>query len=104
VTEEVAPDRGAERFLLISYDIVNDRRRTKVHDTLKDFGTRVQYSVFECRLDRESLARLKNRLRPLVNLREDSLRFYMLCEGDVKKIRVLGRGRVTEVEGFTIVG
>lgn len=35
-------------FYLISYDIPDDRRRVRVAKTLKDYGDRVQYSVFEC--------------------------------------------------------
>ena len=35
---------------VVAYDIRQDRRRNKVMNTLKDFGLRVQYSVFECEL------------------------------------------------------
>jgi CRISPR/Cas system-associated endoribonuclease Cas2 len=33
---------------LISYDVSDDTRRRRVYEALKDFGRRVQYSVFEC--------------------------------------------------------
>ena len=33
---------------LISYDVTDDARRRHVMEALKDFGRRVQYSVFEC--------------------------------------------------------
>ena len=39
-------------YVVVSYDITNDRRRLKVMKTLEGFGERVQYSVFECRLKR----------------------------------------------------
>jgi CRISPR-associated protein Cas2 len=90
-------------FVVVSYDIVDDRRRTKIHDTLKDFGARVQYSVFECQLDAQTLKRLKNRLKPLINPDEDGIRFYFLCETDVRKVRVMGLGQVTRLEPFRIV-
>ena len=38
-------------FYLVSYDIPDTKRRTKLAKTLEDFGDRVQYSVFECILD-----------------------------------------------------
>jgi CRISPR-associated protein Cas2 len=38
-------------LILVSYDVPDDRRRTRLAHALKDFGERVQYSVFECRLD-----------------------------------------------------
>lgn len=90
-------------FIVVSYDIVDDRRRTKIHNTLKDFGARVQYSVFECQLDAQALKRLGDRLGPLINSDEDSIRFYFLCEADVSKVRVMGLGRVTRPEPFRIV-
>jgi CRISPR-associated protein Cas2 len=38
----------AKMFVVVAYDISDDPRRTKLHNTLKNFGTPVQYSVFEC--------------------------------------------------------
>jgi CRISPR-associated protein Cas2 len=45
-------------LIVVSYDILNDSRRTRLAHALKDFGERVQYSVFECRLDTEQLGKL----------------------------------------------
>jgi CRISPR-associated endonuclease Cas2 len=36
---------------VVSYDIADDARRVRVHATLRNYGTRVQYSVFECDLE-----------------------------------------------------
>lgn len=77
-------------FIVVSYDIPDDRRRTRVMNTLKDFGARVQYSVFECDLKAEDYRRLRQRLNEVVNRREDNVRFYVLCQEDVKKRRVWG--------------
>jgi CRISPR-associated protein Cas2 len=38
-------------FIVVSYDISHDRRRARLSRELKNFGTRVQYSVFECVLE-----------------------------------------------------
>ena len=46
----------------VAYDITDDKRRNRVAKILKDFGTRIQYSVFECNTDRRALLRLRNRL------------------------------------------
>lgn len=90
-------------FVVISYDVVDDRRRKRVHDTLKDFGARVQYSVFECELDAVVLQRLVERLAAVVDVNEDGVRFYSLCQGDVRKIRVIGRGSVSRTEAFRMI-
>ena len=38
-------------YVVVSYDITCDRRRSKVARTLEDHGKRVQYSVFDCILN-----------------------------------------------------
>ncbi len=36
---------------LLAYDITNDKRLRQVARTCEEYRVRVQYSVFECRLD-----------------------------------------------------
>lgn len=75
-------------FVVISYDIPDTKRRNKVCKLLKDYGARVQYSVFECQIRPGDLRRLRERLRPLLNLDEDDVRFYQLCAHCLPKARV----------------
>lgn len=42
---------------VLAYDVTDDRRRTKLHTALKDFGTPVQRSVFEFDLPSRSWRR-----------------------------------------------
>jgi CRISPR-associated protein Cas2 len=83
-------------FIVVSYDIPDNKRRTKVMKTLKNFGRHVQYSVFECELKRDDYARLRRQLKELINPRVDNVRFFELCAEDVKKRRIWGveRGEV----------
>ena len=91
-------------FIVISYDIPDDKRRTKVMKTLKDFGQHVQYSVFECELKREDYQRLRQKLEALIDKEADNLRFYVLSQEDVKKRRVWGQERTeTEIQAFYVV-
>jgi CRISPR-associated protein Cas2 len=82
-------------FYAISYDIRDDRRRLQVAKVLKDFGDRVQLSVFEARLETLDLERLQGRLARRLNPEEDSVRFYPLCAACVPRVEVLGQGVVT---------
>jgi CRISPR-associated protein Cas2 len=91
-----------KQFLLVSYDISNDRRRYKVMKAMKDYGARVQYSVFECRLLPAEILKLKKRLKPYVRQPQDSIRFYFIGAEDVPRIQVLGSGRVTEEKSVFI--
>ena len=83
-------------LIVVSYDVPNDRRRTRLAHTLKDFGQRVQYSVFECLLDAEALDRLRQRIEKLTDPLEDSVRIYRLCLECERKVEIQGLGRVTE--------
>lgn len=90
-------------FYAISYDIREDRRRLKVAKILKDFGDRVQLSVFEAILSAGDLERLKRRLARQVNPEEDSVRFYPLCAACVPRVEVLGQGLVTQDSDLFII-
>jgi CRISPR-associated protein Cas2 len=76
---------------VIAYDIEADRRRTKVMNTLKDFGMRVQYSVFECELTPQRLDELRVRLRPLINPRRDKVHVFPLCDACFFRSESLGK-------------
>lgn len=90
-------------FLLVSYDIIEDKRRNKVANILEDYGERVQYSVFECLLDKEHFEKLKERLKEEIEETEDKVGFYFLCADCSKKIEYLGRQEVvTEPEVYII--
>ena len=67
-------------FVLVVYDISNDRRRTKLHDALLSFGTPVQYSVFECIVDPKRLKKMKETAMRTIKPRKDRVRFYYLCQ------------------------
>jgi CRISPR-associated protein Cas2 len=81
-------------FVLVSYDIPDDRRRTRVMKALKDFGAHVQYSVFECELSAKEYRRMRERMSGLIDRKKDKLRFYVLCQEDVRKRKVWGVERV----------
>lgn len=80
-------------FVVVSYDIPDDKRRLKVMNTLKNFGAHVQYSVFECDLSSEQFKQLRHRLKKIVKPAEDDVRFYFLCETCMRKMQRLGRRR-----------
>ena len=76
-------------FVVVTYDISEDKRRTKIHSILKSYGQWMQYSVFECNLTKTEYAKLRHRLSKLINAETDSIRFYFLCrccQGKVERI------------------
>ena len=89
-------------YVLISYDISDDKKRNKVAGLLKDQGKRVQYSVFECHLDAKMLNDLIIRLEPFTE-GDDSIRIYQICEACLKKTVMLGRRESTDEAKFYVV-
>jgi CRISPR-associated protein Cas2 len=89
-------------FLVVSYDIPDDRRRTRLHQALKGFGVRVQYSVFECILDDPQTARLQAIVRRIIKRDADHVRYYRLCENCVARIHAVG-GTVTQAPRTYVV-
>jgi len=79
-----------QQFIVVVYDISNDRRRVKLHNLLKDYGSPVQYSVFECYLEPDQITTMKKRVIKLIKKKIDSVRFYTLCDACVKRIEVPG--------------
>jgi CRISPR-associated protein Cas2 len=102
--EKVAPaQRNRRHWVVVSYDIPNDRRRTKVMKTLEGYGHRVQYSVFECEVRPADLEKLKTRLKALIQPEEDDVRLYDLCESCQGKVRMLGRAKAYRQAAYKVV-
>lgn len=83
-------------FILVAYDIEDDRRRSRLATEMENFGRRVQRSVFECHLNRRQLADLMGRIERLIEPDKDRVRGYRLCRKDRDRIVVDGVGGVTE--------
>jgi len=90
------------KYVVISYDISDDKKRNKVANMLLDYGTRVQHSVFECLIDTKTLENLVERLKPLPE-KNDSIRIYQICETCLKKVVLLGKAELTKEAAFHII-
>ncbi len=88
---------------LISYDIADDTRRTLVHETLKNYGRRVQFSVFECELTPTQLDILRKRLQFIVDETEDSCRLYRVCLACLAETAVIGRPDPPGLPNFIVI-
>lgn len=95
-------------MVLISYDVstTSSDGRTRLRKVAKEcqnHAQRVQNSVFEADLDYSAFLRLKDRLLKLIDLEEDSLRFYYLGNNWEKKIEHVGAKKTYNPEGVIIV-
>ncbi len=89
-------------YMVISYDISEDKRRTKIHNILKSYGQWMQFSVFECDLTDTQYAKLRARLSKVLKPDEDSIRFYFVCACCKDKIERIG-GEIPRDESIFFV-
>jgi len=89
-------------WVVVCYDIPDDRRRLRAARVCLGFGVRVQRSVFEAELTGGQLRRLRGRLERVVNREEDSVRIYKLCSGCIRQTEVLCGPGVVEAERVLI--
>ena len=79
-------------LFLISYDISVDQRRNRLAKLLEGYGSRVQYSVFECDLTPAQWKSLRQQITKLVVIAEgDSVRMYQLCAATNAPGRSMGQ-------------
>ena len=75
-------------IVLICYDVATTerggpRRLRRIADACKNLGVRVQYSVFECKIEERDWVVLRSRLLDEFDATHDSLRFYFLQSDDL---------------------
>ena len=80
--------------ILITYDVTDDKRRTKVHRILRDVGDHVQYSVFVADLNEREYIQVRSKIRERIHHDQDQVLFIDLgpAERDpLDRIESLGR-------------
>jgi len=91
-------------FLVISYDIVDDKRRLKAARVLLDYGARrVQRSVFEGYITPRNLTALRQRLLRVIDAAQDSVRMYRLCGGCQTTVERFGVAEPIDEPGLLII-
>lgn len=94
-------------LVVVSYDVASDesgqRRLRRVSKACRDFGQRVQYSVFECMVDPAQWALLKDRLTSEINIEKDSLRFYYLGSNWHRRVEHIGAKKTIDQDGPLII-
>ena len=75
-----------KHFYVVVYDISNDKRRVRLHKRLQDYGSPVQFSVFECLLEEDRYQAMMNMIQKTIKPRKDQVRIYFLCESCLQKV------------------
>ena len=85
-------------YLVVCYDIVENRRRARVARRMVEYLTRVQKSVFEGPLADDRLEPLRRMLLEEIDPVTDTVRIYHLCGRCVPATEVLGTGTFLQSE------
>ena len=95
-------------MVLVSYDVRTSepggaRRLRRVAKVCRNFGQRVQFSVFECLVDPAQWVRLRQQLINEIDEELDSLRFYFLGANWRGRVEHVGAKESVDQEGPLIV-
>ena len=95
-------------MVLVSYDVATtddggQRRLRRVAKMCKNYGQRVQYSVFECLVDPAQWTLLRKKLEDQIDPTKDSLRYYFLGANWQKRVEHVGAKPTFNQEGPLIV-
>ena len=88
---------------VISFDVVEDRIRYQVVKVLREYGYRVQKSVFEGYYSQDEIKECKKKRYGIINCEEDSVRFYPLCKKCETEVGIQGIGKKIEELDYIIV-
>lgn len=95
-------------FILVSYDVstLDDggaKRLRRVAKLCKNYGQRVQFSVFECIVDPARWEFLRQNLIDEISEETDSLRFYFLGSNWRNKVEHIGAKEGIDQEGLLLI-
>jgi CRISPR-associated protein Cas2 len=90
-------------FTVVVYDIAESKRLAKIAKIMKDYGVRVQYSVFELYMDHEDLDEMMGRALEIMDEKKDSVRIYPLCKKCEKQTEFMGNAVYTEEEPDVLI-
>ncbi|HAZ64600.1 MAG TPA: CRISPR-associated endonuclease Cas2 [Armatimonadetes bacterium] len=79
-----------ETLYVVAYDVADNRRRARLAKELLGFGQRVQWSVFECRLEPPRRARLSKVIAAQIDPTEDVVHIYRLCGSCAPRVATHG--------------
>lgn len=95
-------------YILVTYDVDTaskdgSRRLRCVAKACMDYGQRVQNSVFECEVTEAQYCLLKERIKDIIDISLDSIRFYILSKNENRRVEVIGVETAYRVNGAILV-
>lgn len=94
--------QARKKFVVIAYDISQNKRRRMVEKAVKKYGGRVNLSVFECMLTESQFGKLQEEIAKVLDGKTDHVAYYTLCMDCFSAI-VYQPERKKEVSSTTVI-
>ncbi len=88
-------------FVVVIYDISDNRKRYRLHKCMEGYGEWVQRSAFECYVTNTQLEEMKAELKELIDPGIDLLRIYKISHSPL--VWTYGRIGVSPDEDYVIL-
>lgn len=89
--------------MIVAYDIADPKRLNRVAKIIKDYGVRVQKSVFEVDVDRRRFQEMWLRVCAEIAPDVDGVKFFPLCEKCAGTVENIGHGVVVDPDAEYLV-
>ncbi|RZU38229.1 CRISPR-associated Cas2 family protein [Fluviicoccus keumensis] len=91
-------------MVLVTYDVslqdeAGARRLRRIAKICRDYGQRVQFSVFEIEVDPAQWVMIRNKLVGEMRLETDSLRFYFMGSNWERRVEHVGAKPALDLKG-----
>ena len=84
--------------MIVAYDIADPKRLNKIARIMKDFGYRVQKSIFETEIDERLFAEMRRRVELVMVSQVDGVKYFPLCDRCADTLVALGVCAVVPVD------
>ena len=78
--------------MIVAYDIADPKRLNRVAKVIKDYGLRVQKSIFEVRVNDALFSEMRARVEAIIEPDVDGVKYFPLCEKCAGTVEIIGQG------------
>lgn len=89
--------------MIVAYDIAHPRRLGRIARIMKDYGHRVQKSIFEVNVDERRFEELRRRVEFVLIREEDGVKYFPLCNRCADTLIALGVCAVMPVDSDYLI-
>jgi CRISPR-associated protein Cas2 len=84
--------------MIVAYDIADPKRLNRIARIMKEYGHRVQKSIFEADIDERRFAEMRRRVEFSMVREVDGVKYFPLCDRCADTLVALGLCKVHPVD------